>query len=301
MASPPRGPGPLTVVVIACACLTNVAVGEEDGPLQQELDGPAAIMTARGFERYEGAWRTPQEIALRKREGEALRARGDAAGRLRRLRARLDDAATAAEAMEEIRESIDPFAVAALAEGVMGEPDRRVRSLYLESLGRIRSPEAVAALVGVAVDHPDRETRYLGCEQLAAAHAVHALELLVAAVGGPDNARLNRAAAAAGWLVDLADIPVQSTTLERLVAALETSHAVVSGGDASTTATLTPSGGGLSLGGGPRAGAAVARNAAVLEALVTITGVDFGYERGGWRNWLATLDLPTDADLRRDP
>lgn len=271
------------------------------GPPETESATPAAIMTGRGFVRYEGAWRTPQEVALMQREETSALARAEAAARLQRLRPRLNDPATAAEAAEEIRESSDPHAVAALAESLAGEPDRRVRALAIEALGRIASPEAVLALVAVAIDHPDRETRYLACERLPAAHARQAFDGLVAAVGGPDNARLNRAAASAGWLAELADITPPPILLERLVATLETGHAVAAGGDGSTTATLTPSGGGLALGGGPQASVTIVRNAAVHEALVAITGVDFGYDRRRWQYWMASLDLPLETDLRRDP
>jgi hypothetical protein len=290
----------VTAAVIGWAWLPVLgALGA--GPDEREPATPAAIMTARGFVRFEGAWRTPQEVVLMQREETWARARADAAARLRRLRTRLDDPASAAQAAEEIRESSDPHAVAALAEALAGEPDRRVRALCIESLGRIASPEAVSALVAVAIDHPDRETRYLACEHLPAAHVRHAFDGLVAAVGGPDNARLNRAAASAGWLAELADIPPQPTLLERFVAALETGHAVAAGGDGSTTATLTPSGGGLALGGGPKAAVTVVRNSAVHAALVTITGVDFGFDRRAWQLWMASLDLPIETDLRRDP
>lgn len=300
------------VAVRLCWTLAAVGVGWVSPPSspavdqgkvsrEPEADGPAAIMTSRGFVRFQGAWRTPQEVTLLQREEAAVRDRVEAAGRLRRLRAMLDDVATVGEATEEIRESTDPEALAALSEALAAEPDRRVRALYLEALGRLAIPEAVATLAGVAVDHPDRETRYLACEQLATSGAAAAVEPILAAVGGPDNARLNRAAAATGWLIDLADITPPVTLLERLVAVLETSQTVTAGGDGSTTATFTPSGGGLSLGGGTKTSVSVVRNAAVHDALVTMTGVDFGFDRQAWQSWMASRDLPTDFDLRRDP
>lgn len=268
---------------------------------ERAVDGTVATMTARGFVRFEGEWRTPQEVVLKQREEASTRARLEATARLQRLRLKLNDAATADEAAEEIRESADPHAVSALSEAVRDETDRRVRSLFIESLGRIESPEAFAILVSIAIDHPDRETRYLSCERLAASHAHQAIQMAVSAVGGPDNARLNRAAAAVGWIAKSAELTPQQMILERLVDALETNHVIVGGGDGSTSATFTPSGGGLALGGGPKTASRIVQNVSVQETLVAITGVDFGFDRRNWQNWLSTRDLPVGADLRRDP
>lgn len=267
---------------------------------ERGVDGTVATMTARGFVRFEGEWRTPQEVVLKQREEASTRARLEATAHLQRLRLKLNDAATADEAAEEIRESADPHAVSALSEAVRDETDRRVRSLFIESLGRIESPEAFAILMSIAIDHPDRETRYLSCERLAASHARQAIQMAVSAVGGPDNARLNRAAAAVGWIAKSAELTPQQMILERLVDARDESCRRGWWGWLHS-ATFTPSGGGLALGGGPKTASRIVQNVSVQETLVAITGVDFGFDRRNWQNWLATRDLPVGADLRRDP
>jgi hypothetical protein len=88
-----------------------------------------------------------------------------------------------------------------------------------------------------------------------------------------------------------------------LVDALETQHVVVSGDgkpEGSTSATFTPSGGGLSMGGGPKRSTVSVRNDRVLEALVALTGTNFEWDARGWRVWLATRHAPpADYDPRR--
>jgi hypothetical protein len=67
-----------------------------------------------------------------------------------------------------------------------------------------------------------------------------------------------------------------------------------------TSATFTPSGGGLSMGGGPKAARVPVRNDRVLEALVELTGANFGWDVTAWRAWLARRESPpADYDPRR--
>jgi hypothetical protein len=152
-----------------------------------------------------------------------------------------------------------------------------------------------AALAAIALDHPDPEARIGAVERLAALGPRPVVPLLVAALAGPDNARVNRAAEVLGRLR-------ATGAVGALIGVLETEHVVVSGGgrEGQTSATFTPSGGGLSLGGGPKRGKVRVRNDKVLEALVEITGVNFEWNLDAWRGWLATRDAPPDLDLRRD-
>jgi HEAT repeat protein len=119
---------------------------------------------------------------------------------------------------------------------------------------------------------------------------------LVAALAGSDNARVNRAAEALGRL----GVP---TAIGPLITALETRHlAVVGDGQpaGSTSATFTPQGGGLAMGGGPKRKLVAVRNARVLEALVTLTGENFEWNADAWRAWLVNeRSLPADFDPRR--
>jgi hypothetical protein len=166
----------------------------------------------------------------------------------------------------------------------------------MESLLRIGTPAAQAALVAAAVDHPDPETRIDATDRLAKLAPQAAANALAAALTGPDNARINRAAAALGRLGVVTVVP-------QLVNVLETRHAVTVGDgppEGSTTATFTPGGGaGLSMGSSRRQVAVPMKNEQVLEALVALTRENFGWDLTAWRGWLARRRAPASIDLRR--
>lgn len=294
----PMGRGPVVHVMLvlipalACAAVRPAAAADSPGsdrPTQQEL------MASRGLVRHKGLWRTPQEMELLEREQHEDVSRKQWVGRLERLRGQLDDPATAARAAEEIRGIADPLALGALVAAIGKEPVLRVRILEVEALAHLPGPDPLAALAAIALDHPDSETRITAVERLQALGPRPVLPLLVAALAGPDNARINRAAEVLGRLGATA-------AAGPLIAALETEHVVVtgSGREGQTSATFTPAGGGLALGGGPKRGKVRVRNERVLEALVTITGANFEWNVDAWRAWLANRDAPPDFDPRRD-
>jgi len=290
---------PLAAVLLAGLVAANPSAGAEPAAIGEArpvepASGPADRMAALGLVRYRGAWRTPQEIELIERDEAANLARKQWTGRLERLRRQLD-AAGGDAAAEQIREIDDPFAVPALAAAVSTEGVFLVRGFYIEALARIRTPDALAVLVGVACDHPDQETRIAAGERLVTIGPHPAVPMLVAALASEDNARVNRAAEALGRL----GVPA---AIGPLIEALETRHVVVPGGatEGSTSATFTPAGGGLSMGGGSKRKVVAVRNDRVLEALVALTGTNFEWDQRAWRSWLANeRALPPEFDPRR--
>ena len=293
----------VVAVLMMTASLQGVVIGDEPASVagaaantsaEQRLS-PQELMTARGFVRYRGMWRTVQEIELIERSDRVNLAQKEWTIRLERLRKRLDDPRQAEAAVEEIREIADPFAVPALAAALGKERMPRVRADYVEALSHIRGPEAMTTLVSVAVDHADPETRILAAERLVDIGPEMAAQAIAGALGGADNARINRAAEALGRLGS-------ASAVGPLIGALETEHMLVVGGGApegSTTATFTPSGGGLSMGGGPKRQKTRVQNQRVLEALVKITGENFDWNTAAWRAWQANRQLPPDFDPRR--
>jgi hypothetical protein len=299
----------LAAVVMACAMPPSAVAAEEGG---QEMTSPGntkpgktqqELMAERGFVRYRGAWRTVQEIELIERAERKNLAQKEWNLRLERLRKQVDQPAHADRAAEEIREIADPFAVPSIAAALGRETVFRVRSLYVEALSRIRSSEAMAALALAAIDHPDPETRIIAAERLVSIGPYPAVPGLVAALSGPDNARINRAAEALGRICGgAAGGTATESVVGSLVDALETEHMVVVGDgtpEGSTTATFTPNNGGLSVGGGAKRMKKRVRNERVLEALVTITGMNFEWDAAAWRSWLASRESPPDYDPRR--
>lgn len=253
-------------------------------------------MGEQGLVRHRGSWRTPQEIELLERAERQQLAQKEWKNRLERLRSQVDKPAQSAAALEELRGISDPFAVPALAAAVAKEPVFRVRSCYVEALARIRSQEAFGTLLVVALDHADPETRVIAVERLAVIGPHLAAPPLSAALRDADNARVNRAAEALGRLGS-------PTAVAALIEALETPHLVLEGDgtpEGSTTATFTPNGGGLALGGGTKRVKKTLRNDRVLEALIALTGANFEWNAAAWKAWLANRQVPPpDADPRR--
>jgi len=254
----------------------------------------AQRMAALGYKRYQGSWRTQQEISLIERAEAVKKGQVAARQRLARLRRELDRPTDSGDVAEQIRLTDDPLAAPALTAAVATEPVARVRLLYVEALGRIGTPEAIGGLVSLVLDHADGEVRHAATEQLAEHDAARAVPLLIAALAGPQNVRINRAAAALGRLGD-------RRAVGPLIAALVTRHTAVSGGSGGTTsATFTPGGGGLSLGGGPRTTTTTLQNRSVLEALTRLTDENFSWNVAAWRQWWAGQELAPETDLRRD-
>lgn len=253
-------------------------------------------MGEQGLLRHRGHWRTPQEIELIERAEREQVAQREWKTRLERLRAQVDKPAQSAAALEELRGISDPFAVPAVAAALATEPVFRVRHCYVESLARIRSQEAFGTLLVVALDHADPETRVIAVERLAVIGPHLAAPPLAAALRDADNARVNRAAEALGRLGS-------PTAVAALIEALETPHLVLEGDgtpEGSTTATFTPNGGGLALGGGTKRVKKTLRNDRVLEALITLTNANFEWNSAAWKGWLAHRQLPPPGyDPRR--
>jgi len=292
-----------TAIIALAAVVPDAVQGDEPASLAEPPAGrstekppsPQELMSARGLVRYRSMWRTVQEIELIERADRVNLAQKEWVIRLERLRKRLDDPKQAEAAAEEMAEIADPFAVPALAAALGKERLPRVRACYVEALSRIRSGDAVSTLVAVAVDHADPETRILAVERLRDSGPEIAAQAIVGALGGADNDRINRAAEALGRLGSTAAIAP-------LIGVLETEHLVVVGGAAaegSTTATFTPSGGGLSMGSGAKRQKTRVQNQQVLEALVRLTGENFAWNTSAWQAWLANRQMPPDFDPRR--
>jgi hypothetical protein len=76
-----------------------------------------------------------------------------------------------------------------------------------------------------------------------------------------------------------------------------------SGNPGQMSAGFSPTGqggGGLSMGGGKKIIKQPMNNQRVLDALVTLTGMNFQFDQRAWKNWYATQKKPANIDARRD-
>ena len=84
-------PSGFVAMLVVAAWLAAPGRGDESGgPAVDKPPSPQEIMSARGFIRYRGSWRTVQEIELIERAERVNVAHKEWVGRLERMRKRLD-------------------------------------------------------------------------------------------------------------------------------------------------------------------------------------------------------------------
>jgi hypothetical protein len=208
----------------------------------------------------------------------------------------LDDSTHADQARDSLLSIHDPYAVPALQQALNTERNRDVRKLYVRALAGCG---AVKILVGHSLDDPDEEIRLACLDQLTANPQPDAIGIYVAALKSQDNARINRAAYALGKLGD-------KSAVGPLIDSLVTTHKFTvvegSGNPNSINAGFSPQGGvgGLSVGSSTKVVHRNLTNQQVLDALVTLTGVNLNFDQKAWKNWYASQKKQTTIDVRRN-
>ncbi|WP_460185043.1 HEAT repeat domain-containing protein [Thermopirellula anaerolimosa] len=243
------------------------------------------VMREQGYVLYKGRWMLPQEVQILEEKEQRQDSERDWTQRIRRLLTRLDADPAAAEQLQNIRE---PAAVKPLLK-VLGEERRDpVRLMLVQVLTRIDTPEAKRALAVLAVEDPVEEIRLACLKSLAESQFSESVPYFIGRLRDNNNVIVNRAAAALKAMGDKTAIPA-------LIDALVTTHRVVlppaqSGSIGATFSRSSDgrSGTGLSSGGNqPRVIRRQVPNRDVLEALVELSGQNFGYEPDVWKRWYA--------------
>ena len=279
-------------------CTAGILVGGLfilDRAMADSTSTHAQRMETLGYHRYRGSWRTQQEIDLDKQAEAVTKSRVVARQRLQRLRRELDKPEAGKNIADEIRQTNDPFAVMALIAAINTDPVPRVRLLYVEALGNIVSTDAIGALLSLVLNHADSEVRWSAIEQLNDKDSMQVVPALVAALQGPDNQRINRAAVA---LKTLGDESAVQPLINVLITQSVVSSSAASGGK--TSVTFSPTGGGLALGSNQKQKIISSQNTQVLEALTTLTGVNYGWDQTRWQLWFLNQGVSSTIDIRRD-
>lgn len=268
----------------------------------QQVDGQWMtrddVLAARGLVRWQGEYRTRQEVALleyqEKQEALALEWRRQLAGWRKDLVGRDPEAArTAQTAFENLNDSLATTELLAL---LGDESDPAVRRLLIQTAGRIGTPECLSAMVSIALGEALGELRAEALDYLVADRRPGLTLPFVNALRADDPRIINHAGYALGRLGSRA-------TIEPLIDALVTSHRRKVGNDSGGQSySMNAASGTTSFGGGgPRIVERQERNARVLEALVSLTGENYLYDKAAWRRWLASQQTQVAFDLRRDP
>ncbi|NOY42492.1 MAG: HEAT repeat domain-containing protein [Planctomycetes bacterium] len=258
------------------------------------------IMAQRGFVRYDGAYRTVQDIALRENEKRRKTEEVDWQRKIRLWRNWLDDRRSA-EAVQLISEINDPYAAPALVKFLEKERNLQVRDLLLETLAELKHPQAATTLVNFSLNNPDREVRLQCLDYLIKYHQPISLRTYVKVLKHRDNVMVNRAAEA---LQEIGNPEALSPLIDSLITTHKYKNGDAPPGDITTSFSSDSGGGGgggLSFGGAPKIRKIDQKNLDVRQALVELSGgQDFEYNRKAWRRWYINQQVREFVDARRD-
>ena len=255
------------------------------------------IMEERGLRHYDGAYRTEQDIALREREKKRTAAETDWFRRIVTWRRWLDKRRSE-EAVQNMREIRDLHAAPAVVKLLDREENRRVRELYLSTLGELKHPAAIEKLVQLSLEDPKGEVRQQCLDHLLRVHQPISLTPYVKALKDRNNAIVLRAAEALERIGNAAAI-------SPLIDALVTTHRVTNPnappGEFNASFSPTGGGAGFSFGGGNKVYKEDKQNLTVWRALVELSeGQNFEYNERAWRRWFVNLQVHEHVDARRD-
>ena len=263
------------------------------------------IMGARGLRKYDGKYRTPQDIELREQTKKREQAQTDWFRKIRIWVSWLDDQ-RAAEAAELIGNVRDPYAAKALVQLLDKQQNQSVRDLLTATLAELKTPLATQTLVDLSLDESDQEVRLQCLEYLLRNHQPISLMPYVKSLKDPNNQIVNRAAEALHRIDD-------PRAISPLIDALVTTHKFnnLNAPVGNIGAAFTPNGGaaapgggggGLSMGGDKnKVIRRDVQNLKVRQALVELSGgQDYEYDEKLWRMWFVNEQIQDYVDTRRD-
>jgi hypothetical protein len=252
-------------------------------------------MRADGYVLYGGRWMLPQAVRLLEQERKIKAAQGEWKQKISRWQSWLGGNRQEL-ARENLQQVNDPFAVDALVEALKTERRPWVRLLFVEALARIGTARAEQALAYWALADSAEEVRMTCLDHLKKRHSPAVVDYFVGKLRSADNVEVNRAAVALRQLGD-------SSAIGPLIEALVTTHKVKisSGNPGQISMSFGTGGTGMSVGGGPVVVTQAMQNREVLDALVALSGVNYGFDQARWRAWFAAQRRSeTAVNPRRD-
>lgn len=243
-------------------------------------------------------WVTPQEAQLRQERQHQKVAEQTQFRAVKRLVGLLDarDVRQRTAAREDLLKITTPAAVKAIDhyKDPKEQKDPAIRLLLVQVLGKIPGGGAVERLIDAALTDPDRDVRMESIHLLSERKEVMAVRKFCERLTDNKNEIINRAGFALGHMDD-------ASAIGPLINALVSTHVYVQTTGGGTSATFG-SNGNNSFGSGTRTSVTkrTYQNEEVLVALRKITGKNFDYNVGQWRDWYATQKKTQPQDVRRD-
>ena len=254
------------------------------------------VMTKRGYVRYKGQWKLPQEVQLLEEKHKLQESQQAWFIKIKRWRGWLDSD-RGSQGRANILAIKDSDATKALTMGLRDEENAAVRKLYIVALANIDTTASDMALAIAAIVDPVEEVRLTCLDYLEKKKRPEVVAYFVKRLRDKDNFTVNLAGLALGRMKD-------PSSIGPLIDALSTTHkfkVVTPGGEHGMSAGFGSGGGGLSVGKKPKYIRRKITNQAVLDALVRITGCNFNFDERAWKYWYAAQKKPAPSlDARRD-
>jgi hypothetical protein len=248
-----------------------------------------------GYIRHKGKWWVEQDLAIEREKEEIEQQNAEWSKKIRLLKKIAQGGSDkAGAAMNELRSIRDPMAVKTMAEFAANkkEPFRRV---FMKNLAEIGTPPAISPLVNLVLLENNNEIREYAIDLVGESNSSWAARALTAGLKSKSNPVVLRAAKALALLRDPNVIP-------ELIDAIHTKHTVTRGSGGNLNLGFSNGGtGGFNAGGGAKAEEVIAENVLVRDALVAITGRNYGYSETKWKNWYQMTKSPHLGSLRRSP
>jgi hypothetical protein len=245
------------------------------------------LMTKEGYVRYHGRWMLPQEVEIKEKQRQKELAEKEWMQKIATW-ARWLGTGRDQQARENLLAIKDNAAIKGLAESLKNESSDERRHVYIDALAHIGTTPALMALTAWTMHEPVQDLCLSCLEHLRKAKCHDAVVYFVGFLRSKDNTLVNRAGMALGAMGD-------PSTIGPLIDSLITTHKfkIVTGNPGQTSAGFgsgpgKSSPGGLSVGGSPQIVSRRLSNDFVHDALVLLTGVDYGFNVAQWKAWYAT-------------
>jgi hypothetical protein len=235
-------------------------------------------------------WITPQEADNRDNVQRKIKSEAEWRQKIRSYRAAMDGRRPE-QGIESLQAIHDPAAIVPLAERLNGarsikrDSSESARKIYIEVLGRFDTHESRGPLAACAIDDPVREVRLTCLDLLEKQKDDTATDYFLYRLNDKhaSDETIERAGEALGRIKDPKAVP----SLIEHVYYTRTEVIPAAGGPGAMSGTFGKNGGpsGLSMNQKPQTIERPVQCREVLDALVTITGQNFGYNPQAWGTW----------------
>jgi len=253
-------------------------------------------MRALGFVRYQGSWKSRQEVEIDVRDRQLELAQKKW---MQNVKQWCDSSVRRGnpDAIANLKAIKDPAAARALLDVVTDKHwPTELRVLCIDILSALPGKFGTGAYIKLALEEPDAVVRDRALDELEKQQSTLALLEFTKLLTSKDNQKVLRAGYCLGKLGN------PDATLP-LIEALVTNHTyfVVQGSPGIGGASFGGGGSGMSQGQSRQTMRKDENNETVLSALGSLNpGVDFGFNEEAWRKWYVQQYTTTNVNLRRD-